>query len=398
MPETQIDRGTPAFCRTVLALLAAGFSTFAVLYDTQPLLPVLANAFHVDPAVSSLSLSVTTGTLAPSLLFAGALSDARGRKPLMVVALVISAVLTLLCAAAPAWPALLGLRALQGVMLSGVPAVAMAYVAEEMAPGAVGFAMGLYISGNALGGMSGRLLNGILADLVSWRFALAVTGVMALACAGILWRALPPSRHYQPRPMRLAAMPGQFAATFREPALPWIYAEGFLLMGAFVTVYNYIPFRLLAPPYSLTQAEVGAIFVLYLVGIASSSLAGILTPRFGRPRLLLGSIGVMFTGLVLTTMAPLWLIIAGIGLVTFGFFGAHSVASAGIGQRAGAAKGAASALYLLAYYVGSSVMGSIGGLFWSAGQWPGVAGFVAPLIIMAALVGVRLRLIAGRRA
>jgi YNFM family putative membrane transporter len=324
------------------------------------------------------------------MLVAGALSDAWGRKPMMVGALLLAALLTLLCAVVPSWSQLLAVRALQGVMLSGVPAVAMAYVAEEMHPAAIGFAMGLYIAGNALGGMSGRLVTGTLADFVSWRFALMVTGLFALGCALILWRALPASRHFHSRPLHLAALPEQFAATFRDPGLPFLYAVGFLAMGAFVTVYNYIPFRLLAPPFGLSQAVVGVIFVLYLVGMASSSLAGALTARFGRPVLMLGAIGIMLAGLAMTVADPLWLVIGGIGLVTFGFFGAHSVASAWVGRRAGTAKGAASALYLLFYYAGSSLMGSTGGLFWSRGAWPAVAVFVAGLIIAAGLAAVRL--------
>src|SRR5215213_11612112 len=113
--------GTPAFRRVTLALTAAGFSTFTVLYCVQPLLPVFTDEFHVSPAESSLALSLSTGLLAVSLLIAGPLSEVWGRKPVMVVALFASAVLTLAAALAPSWPALLALRALAGLTLSGVP-------------------------------------------------------------------------------------------------------------------------------------------------------------------------------------------------------------------------------------------------------------------------------------
>ena len=378
---TRIRRGTPAFFRAVLGLLAAGFSTYAVLYCTQPLLPLLAADFNVSPAASSLSLSLATGTLAPAMLVAGPFSDARGRKGLMVVSLLGAALLTLLCGRLADWGAILVLRAVQGAVLAGVPAVAMAYVAEEIDPRAIGFAMGLYISGNALGGMSGRLVTGMVAELLSWRQALMVTGLFAVACALVLWRVLPPSRHFVPRPLRLATLPHHFAPPLRDPGLPWLYVLGFLLMGGFVTVYNYAPFRLLAPPYSLGQAAVGAIFALYVLGMASSAVVGMLTTRVAYRHLMLGAILLMLASLLLTLATSLWLVIGGIALLTFGFFAAHSLASAWVGRRAGAGKGAASALYLLAYYAGSSLMGSVGGLFWGSAGWAGLVGFTGLLVL-----------------
>lgn len=276
------------------------------------------------------------------------------------------------------------------MVLAGVPAVAMAYVAEEMHPSAVGFAMGLYVSGNAVGGMSGRLVTGVVADLAGWRPALMVTGLVALVCAVVLWRVLPASRNFQPRETRLENLPEHFAAALRDAGLPWLYLTGFLLISGLVTVYNYAPFRLLAPPYSLSQAFVGAIFALYVLGIASSMTLGWLSGRIARGRLMLGSIGIMLGGLLMTLAAPVWLIILGVALLTFGFFGGHSLASAWIGRRAGAAKASASALYLLSFYTGSSVMGTLGGVFWSGFGWAGVVGFVAVLEGAALLVAMRL--------
>ncbi len=390
-PDTSyILRGTPRFRATVLALLAAGFSTFAVLYCTQPLLPLLARDFGVSAAVSSLSLSVATGTLAPAMLIAGPLSDALGRRVLLLTALFICAFLTILSGFLPDWNSLLVIRALQGVVLSGVTAVAMAYVAEEMDPSAIGVAMGLYISGNAMGGMSGRLFAGILADLVSWRFSLIATGIFALICAVIAARMLPASRHFHRRPLHLASLPGQFLGPLRDPGLRLIYLGGFVLMGGFVSVYNYAGFRLLAPPYSLSQAAVGAIFSLYLLGMAGSALAGLLTNRLPRQVLLPVCIGIMFAGAALTITAPLLLVVLGIAVLTFGFFAAHSLLSSWVGRRAGSAKGAASALYLLGYYAGSSLLGWVGGLFWSGWGWPGVIAYVLGLALTG--FGLSLRL------
>jgi MFS transporter, YNFM family, putative membrane transport protein len=389
-PTPYIERGTPAFRRTNLALFSAGFSTFALLYCVQPLLPVFSREFGVSAAESSLSLSLTTALLAASVLIAGSLSEAWGRKSVMVVSLFAAAILTVICALVPGWRALLLIRALEGIAFSGLPAVAMAYLSEEMDYKSVGLAMGLYIGGSGLGGMTGRFVTGYLTDIASWRVALGAVGGFGILAALIFWRTLSPSRHFEARPLALRELKESFLDHLRDAGLPWLFIEGFLLMGSFVTTYNYIGYRLLAAPYSLSQTEVGAIFAVYLFGTGSSAWVGNLAGRLGRRKVFWATIAIMLTGLLLTLLSPLIIIITGVAVLTVGYFGAHSIASSWVGLRARHSKAQASALYLFFYYVGSSVAGSTGGLFWSASGWKGVVGFTGSLVILALLISLRL--------
>jgi MFS transporter, YNFM family, putative membrane transport protein len=375
-----LESGSPAFRRLNLALFAAGFSTFAILYCVQPLLPVFSHEFNVGAATSSLSLSLTTGLLAVSMLVAGSLSDVWGRKPVMVASLVSSAVLTIVSAALPNWTALLAARALAGITLSGLPAVAMTYVSEEVHPKSVGLAMGLFIGGNAIGGMAGRLLTGLLTDLGHWRFAMAMIGVLGLLAAIGAWASLPASAQFRPRRADPMNVVRAFVDSLRDPGLCCLFAEAFLLMGAFVTLYNYLGFRLLAPPYEFSQTAIGAIFTLYLIGTASSAWIGDLAGRLGRRKVLWRMIAIMMLGVGLTLSNAIVPILVGISAVTFGFFGGHSVASSWVGRRAQGARAQASALYLFCYYAGSSTVGKAGGVFWTACAWPGVAGLVLALL------------------
>ena len=82
-----------------------------------------------------------------------------------------------------------------------------------------------------------------------------------------------------------------------------------------------------------------------------------------------------------------------VGLVVFttGFFGAHSVASGWVAGRAAVNKSHASALYLMAYYTGSSVGGTAIGLAWSAGGWPATVAAVAGCFVAGALVAAGVR-------
>lgn len=386
-----IKRGTPQFMRVTLALFSAGLATFALLYCVQPILPVLSQQFGVTPAESSISLSLATGLMALGLLFTGPLSDAIGRKSVMVTGLLLAALCTLLSATMVSWHGILIMRALIGLALSGVAAVGMTYLSEEIHPSMVAFSMGLYISGNSIGGMSGRLLSGVITDFASWRVAVTAIGCFSLAAALMFWKILPASRHFRPSSLKPRNLLINFRLHWRDAGLPLLFAEGFLLMGAFVTLFNYIGYRLLSAPWFLSQAVVGLLSVVYLTGSWSSPKAGAMTARFGRGPVLLFFTAIMLAGLLLTAFNSLWLILAGMMLFAAGFFAAHSVASGWIGPRARRAKGQASSLYLFSYYVGSSVAGTLGGVFWHSFGWPGVTCFIAALLLLALLVGWRLQ-------
>jgi len=383
-----IHHGTPDFRRTNLALFAAGFATFGLLYCVQPLMPEFSRHYGVSEAGAALSLSLTTGVLAFAMLFAGALSDAWGRKSLMVASLLSSAVLVLVTAMMPDWYALLVVRTLLGLTLSGLPAVAMTYLSEEMHVESIGLGMGLYISGSAVGGMGGRLITGVLADFFGWRIGVAVVALIGIVAALVFWRMLPASRHFTAQPLRWRTVAGRFNGIFHDRGLPWLFIEGFLLLGAFVTVYNYLGYRLLAPPYNLSQAVVGLIFGIYLVGTFSSAWMGHLAGKLGRRKVLWTALALMLAGVALTVAQPLWLVMAGLVAVTFGFFGGHSIVSSWVGRRAGAAKAQAASVYLFCYYMGSSIAGASGGLFYAAHGWAGVALFVGVLVLLGLLIAL----------
>ncbi|WP_144157291.1 MFS transporter [Paraburkholderia sp. BCC1885] len=394
----KIEHGTPAFWRTNFALFAAGFATFALLYCVQPLMPLFSADFGVSAAGASLALSLTTGLLAVSMLVAGGLSETWGRKPIMVASLLLSAVLTVICAAVPHWTTLLVMRALMGVALSGLPAVAMAYVGEEMHPRSLGHAMGLYVGGTGLGGMAGRLLTGVITDVWGWRSAVFVIGVLGILSAAVLWRFLPPSRHFVRRELRLAPLVRAFGSHLRDGVLPLLFAEGFLLMGSFVTVYNYVGYRLVAAPFSLSQTRIGFIFAVYLFGIISSTMVGGISGRLGRRVVLPATFILMLAGTAMTLSNQLWLIIAGVAVLTIGFFGTHSIASAWVGARAQVSKAQASSLYLFAYYLGSSVVGSLGGVFWNLHGWHGVVAMACALLLIGLAISLWLYAMPGQTA
>jgi YNFM family putative membrane transporter len=385
-----IRRGTPAFIRANTAFFLSAFAIFASLYSVQPLLPIFATEFGLDAGTSSLALSSTTATLAIALLLASWVADRLGRKTLMIWAILLTATLGLLLPFAPNWWSLIAIRTAMGLSLSGLPAVAMVYLAEEMDPKALGFSMGLYIGGTAIGGMAGRLVSGVLADWIGWRPALLVLGI-AIAVAALAVVLLLPTPHNSARSrLGMRDLARLVAVQFTDKGLPWLFASAFLLMGSFVTLYNYAGFRLALPPFDLSQSAIAAIFVVYLFGSISSAWAGGLAQRLGRRKVYWTLVLVMTLGTFLTLIPSTPVIIAGLAIATVGYFAAHGIASAWVARRAMVGRAQASAIYLFAYYLGSSVLGTLGGYAWMAWDWNGVMLVSGGAAVAALLVAIKL--------
>ncbi|MEZ3187428.1 MFS transporter [Pseudomonas sp. LM13] len=381
--HAHLSRGTPAYRRATFALFCAGFATFALLYCIQPLLPMLAAHFSVSAASSSLALSLTTLSLAVCLLISGALAESWGRKPVMAAALGLASLLGLASVLVDSWQLLLALRALLGLALSGLPALAMAYVGEEFEPESLPAAMGLYIGGTALGGMLGRLLSGLLSDLGGWQLALGgIASLGLLALVLFVW-LLPASRHFKAQPLSLRVLLANFRLHLGNPVLRGLFLQGFLLMGGFVALFNYIGFRLAGEPFGLSSTFIGLLFVVYLGGIFSAGWAGRLVPRFGARQVLRGGVALMLLGVGLCATPWLVSIVLGLGLFTLGFFAAHAVASGQVGSHARGARAQASALYLCAYYLGSSVVGYGAGYVWDHAGWLPLMALLAALFVIA---------------
>lgn len=383
-----IERGTIAFKKVNLALFAGGFSTFAILWGTQPLLPEISRDFQVSPATSSLVLSSTTIALAVSMLISGSLSEVFGRKPIMTLSLALSSILSILTALSPDFHLLILTRILQGIVLAGLPAVAMAYLGEEIEPKSLGMAMGLYISGNSIWGMSGRIIAGALTDYINWHAGLIGIGVITLLSSLIFWLLLPRSTNFTPKKFVFTQLIKSLFNHLKKPALICIFIIGFLVSSIFASLYNYIGFELIKPPYNLSQTLVGFIFIVYIVGTFSSTWMGSLSDKHGKGKILYISLFILLMGSCITLNTTMWIKILGIAVFTFGFFASHSIASGWIGKVSTHDKAQASSLYLLFYYSGSSINGTTSGLVYSHFGWNGLVTLIASFSVLAIVAAV----------
>ncbi len=376
--------GTAGFRRLNLAMVLAGLAAFGILYATQPLLPQIGTEYGVGPSRASLTVSATTGALALAVLPLAALAVRIGRVRSMRAGLLLAVALTALAAVAPSFPTLVVLRAATGVVLAGVVAVAMGHVGAEVEPRGLGSAMGLYVAGNSLGGVGGRVLASLVADGTSWRWGVAAVAAGSLVATLAFWWLLP-APVGDVDSVAPAGPGGAFGELLRRPAMLFLLLVPVTLMGGFVTVYNYLSYRLVAPPFDLPVAVVGLVFLAYLAGTGSSTVAGRAADAVGRPRVILAAVLVMAAGLAMTLPDQLVWVVVGLVVFTGGFFAAHATAS-GWAPVVGAPYGTrASALYVAGYYAGSSIFGTVLGGAWSGGGWPALVGGVAALVLVGML-------------
>jgi len=386
--------GESGYRRISIALFAAGVATFALIYSTQALLPEFTGAFSISAAQSTLSVSLTTIGLGVTLLVAGPVSEVVGRTRLIHFSLVASAVVAVACALAPTWEVLLALRLLQGITLAGLPAVATAYLREELHASTHARAAGLYIGGTAIGGMTGRLVTGPIAEVANWRWALGAIAVFGLVCAVVVRLLLPASRNFVAAPARIGSLAAMARRAVSDRALLALYAIGACSVGAFVAVFNSLGFRLTSAPFDLGLGAAGLVFLVYPIGTVGSIVAGRLADRYSRRAVVPVGCLIAVAGVLLTLSGSLPVVVLGLAVMTAGFFTVHGVASGWVPTRAhagGIASGQAASLYLFAYYLGSSVFGSLTGRAWTVGAWPGVVVLAAALYLVSGLLAMWLR-------
>lgn len=372
--DPRMTPGGPGYRRMSFALFLAGVATFALLYSTQALLPLISGEFGVAASDASWTVAAATGGLALFVLPMSALSERYGRRAVMTGSLAVAVGLGLLVPFAPSLDTLVVLRGLQGAALAGLPASATAYLAEEVRPRALVTAIGLFVAGNSVGGMSGRVITGWVAQEWGWRVAVAVIGAVAVVCAVAFRLLLPAPRHFTPGSLRPRVLARTVRDHLADPLLRRLYAIGALFMTVFGGVYTVIGYRLTEGPFSLPQGIVGSIFLVYLVGTVSASTAGRLVGRLGRRGALYLAGGTTATGLLVSLADSLPLVLLGLVLITAGFFAGHAVASSAVGRTATTGRAQASALYQSAYYIGSSSGSTVGATAFHAGGWAGTVG------------------------
>lgn len=357
------------FWKIIASLLLASLFIFANIYAVQPLLPVFVSDFGVSVSTSSLSLSLTIIGLIAGLIILGFFSDRNGRRSYIIWSLLGSALPFFILPFVESFTVFLILRLIQGFALAGVPAAALAYISEEIDRKNIAYATALYISSNALGGMIGRVLTGFLTDAYSWQLTFLVFGVTGIVLFIAVFLLLPPSHHFEASELSFSKDIEGFLFHLKNPALLVVFGLGAILQISFTGVWTYLPFHLEAPPFSMSLQAISYLFFAYGIGVIGSPLAGRAAEAFGLRRVRLVGVFVFTAGVLMTLGTELWMVAVGLCITCLGFFTAHSLTAASVGQQATHHKGSASSLYLVSYYIGVAAGSSLLSPIWTRFGW-----------------------------
>lgn len=372
--------------RAMVAMLFVGLAIFSGLYSTQAMLPTFVEVLGFTPTEAALTVSAATGALALCIVPLSILSERFGRGRLLVISAVLA---TILAFAVPLVGenvlAIIAVRALQGAVLAGAPAVAMAWLSEELDEDILPRAMGLYIAGNTLGGIAGRLIPTGLLDFTGWRGALLGSAAVSAIFAILFVILLPKQENFRPKKLHFKAEIRAMINHWRNLELGLLFLFAFLGMGAFVSMYNFITFRLIHH-FGLPVTLTGLVFLMYLAGTWSSARVGTIINKYGHSKTFVVSAVLYALGIVMT-LGPLPVLLAGMFIFTAGFFAAHSTASGWVGQAAATNRAEASSMYLLCYYAGSSAVGAASGLVFEATSWTGFIAFISCFTVAVIFIG-----------
>lgn len=374
--------------RAITAMLCVGLAIFSGLYSTQAILPELVGQLNLSFTEAAMTVSAATGALAVCVVPASILSERFGRGRLLLFSVFAAmAVGVAVPLASNAWQ-LIALRGLQGALLAGAPATAMAWLAEELDDRVLPRAMGIYIAGTSIGGLSGRLVPAAVLEFAGWRAALLGSALTSLTFAIIAVILLPRQRNFHAKEIYFRAEFQAMVHHWRNPHLAGLFIIAFLAMGSFVSIYNFVSFRFIED-FGLPASLVGMVFLMYLFGTWSSARAGRFVAEYGYGRTLTASAVLYLAGIVMM-LGGLALTIAGLLLFTIGFFAVHSTASGWVGHLAHADRAEASSMYVFCYYFGSSVLGTFAGSAFANFSWAGFIALFAGLLTLLVVIGAAL--------
>ena len=368
------------------AVVLCGVCAFLELYCTQPLLPLFTHVFPASKTAAGMTVSAATLGVAFSAPIFGALTERMPRKRVIVASLIGVSLPTLLAATSISLTQLIFWRFLEGITLPGIFAVVVTYIGEEWPAERVALIMSFYVSGTALGGFTGRLTSGILAEAFNWRVSFLVLGAVSLVGAAAVAAWLPHGRHrHTPLAGSTARLsfPYQVQELMRSRRLLATFAVGFVVLFSLVGVFTWITFHLSVAPFSLSTTALSSLFFVYLVGLVATPAAGYLIPKVGLRTGVGGAIGCSILGVLLTLAPSMPVVIVGLTLLSSGVFIAQTAAQTFLRVASPPeARVTAAGMYLTFYYLGGSAGGVVPGAFWAFGKWPACVGFIVVIQVV----------------
>lgn len=370
--------------RLQLAVFALVSAAFTNIYITQPVLPILQREFGVDLVMASFSVSAVVLGIALSNLPFGALADRVPIHPIILAGGVAVSASGLICALTGSLWVLIGARFLQGLFIPSLTTCLAAYLAKSLPVERLNVVMGAYVSATVLGGLSGRLLGGLIHPPLHWRYAFVSASVLTLAATLAAVRVLPRQHLVSDK---TAPVVGFFSLVRRWELLRFfLCAAG--SFAIFSSVFNYLPYRLSEPVFGFSTELTTLLYLVYVVGIFIGPVTGRLSNRFGSGNTLIAGSAVLLAALTLILLPHISAIVAGLLGICAGFFTIHAAAVGALNRKLSSGQGRANALYVLFYYSGGWLGITGSGLAYKQGGWHLLVYILMGLLIIPLITGL----------
>lgn len=369
---------------TVLALSA--------LYVPQPLLPVLAAEFGVARETAALLTTITFIPLSLAPLFYGALLETVSARRLLRLAVLLLAVTEALMFVVEPFAGLMVLRLLQGLLIPAMLTSLMTYTSQVTAQSDLARAMGWYIAATILGGFAGRLISGLIATLLHWRFSFLLLGVGLLVAWFWLGRIADAGSVKISRPNLQAV-----SKLLADPLVRTTYAMVFCFFLVFAAMMNFLPFRLTELSRNADEFRIGLAYAGYLMGIVVSLNATRIHQRFGgAERVMVGSLVLFIMALLIMTLPLVPALLGGMFMLCGASFLTHATATGYLNRHVSQHKGVVNGLYVAFYYGGGAIGSFLPGYAYRGFGWNGFMVVLSVVLVIALLLALHLSRLSSR--
>jgi len=307
-----------ASTRIVVLLSAAGFASAANMRITEPLLPLVSEAFATSPGSASVVVSAFTVGYGLCQLLWGTVGDRLGKLRVVAALTLATGFIAALAALADSLAMLAAARLLAGATAAGIIPLSMAWIGDAVDYGRRQVVLARYLAGHVLGILAGQLAGGVLGGMFGWRALFVFVGLAFLLAGSALLRhlrasAAPPPA---PRPSLAILLPALLRRRRARVVLVAVAFEGAVFFGALAYVGAWLRFA-----YDLDYAAVGGLLLAFgLGGLTFTLTVHRLLPRLGERGLAVGGgtvIAIAFGGAALQPVVPLvpfLLFLLGLGL------------------------------------------------------------------------------------
>jgi predicted MFS family arabinose efflux permease len=364
-----------------------GLFAFLQVYSIQAILPVIMQEFQATETQVGMTVGATVMAIALMSPFMGMLSDAIGRRVLIIAAIVLLGIPTALIGFADSLSMITLWRFIQGLAVPGITVVIIAYVGEEFGGKSVARLMSYYVSGTVLGGFLGRFILGHLQELIGWRQGFILMGAATLIGAAWVWWQLPRSRHFVANP-NIASSLQMLKNHSQNRYVVTACLLGICVLFSLVGCFTFINLHLSAAPYHLSSAGLANIFTVYLLGVVITPIASQLISKFGAARMVRVAVVISMLGVLLTLAQPLWLIIIGLAVMSSGVFITQSATITYIAVNVKEGRSLASGLYYMCYYLGGTLGAWACGLAFTEGRWALTVWTLLAVQVVALLIAI----------